>query len=72
MQSGARCIDEACGLPAGNWPRKRCQEHVDGGLEMMDGLSRVVKELEYGWEEDGGGGEDGTGHCHVTGGYLSV
>lgn len=52
--------------------QKSCQEHVDGGLKMMDSLSRVVKELEFGWEKDGGGGEDGTGHCHVTGGYLSV
>lgn len=27
---------------------------------------------DVGGEKDGGGGEDGTGHCNVTGGYLSV
>ena len=39
---------------------------------MVDLLSRFVTGLEFGWEKDRGSGEDGTGHCHVTGGYLSV
>lgn len=55
----ASCSDASFGLPAGNWLRKKsCQQHVHGGLKMMDGLSRLGKESDVGGEKDGGG-EDG-------------